>query len=116
MYNVRAYNLSDEEKESIIKNWLGREGLQLIHTLTNTEKDACKSTIGLFDVLKWKFWLQHNEMILSLQYCKLHGKENESTKEWIERLCIKAAKCNYKEHERRFSEQFINSIENEEIM
>ena len=36
----------------IIKNWLGREGLQLMKTLTNAEKEACKSATGLFIVLK----------------------------------------------------------------
>ena len=38
----KAYDLNDEEKVSIIKNWLGREGLKFIQTLTNTEKEASK--------------------------------------------------------------------------
>ena len=41
-----------------------------------------KST-GLFKVLSDKFKPQHNEMILSLQYCKLVRQQKENTKEWI---------------------------------
>ena len=37
-----------------IKDWLGREDLQFIQTLTNAEKEACRSTAGLFSVLKEK--------------------------------------------------------------
>ena len=33
-------------KVPIIKNWLDKEGFRFIQTLTNTEKDACKSTTG----------------------------------------------------------------------
>ena len=51
---AKAYDLKDEQKITIIKNCLGREGLQLIQTLTKTEKEACKSATELFDVLKEK--------------------------------------------------------------
>ena len=37
---VKVYDLDDEEKLLIIKNWLGREGLQPIQNFTNTEKEA----------------------------------------------------------------------------
>ena len=49
---VESYNLSEEGKVPIIKNWVGREGLQSIQSPINTEKEACKSTTRLFDVLK----------------------------------------------------------------
>ena len=91
----KAYDLNDKEKVPIIKNWLGREGLQFIQTLTNAEKEACKSATGLFNFFKGKFKPQHNKMILSLQYCTLHRKENESVQEWMGWLHIKAAECNY---------------------
>ena len=76
---LEAYDPSEEG--AIIKNWLGREGVQFIQTLTNAEKEACKSTTGVFNALKEKFRQQHNEMILSLLYCKLQRKGNESTQE-----------------------------------
>ena len=66
--------------------------------------------------LKGKFRLQHNKIILSLQYCKLHRRENESMQEWMGKLCINTAECNYKEHDKWLKEQFINSTEDEEIM
>ena len=34
-----------QEKISIIKNWLGREGLQFMETLTHSEQETCN---------KWK--------------------------------------------------------------
>ena len=78
MLQAEAYDLCEEGMVSFIKNWLGREGLQFIQTLTNVEKEACKKATGLLNVLKEKFRLQHNEMICPLQCCKLQGKENES--------------------------------------
>ena len=69
--------------------------------------------------LKWlvkKSKCQHNEAILSLQYCKLTSKQNENAKEWIGHLRHKASKCGFKERETRLKEQFINSIKNEEMM
>ena len=79
MPQVKAYDLSEQEKVPIIKNWLGKEGRQFIQSLTNIEKEACKSATGLIIVLKGTFRPQHNEMILSLQYYKMHRKEYEST-------------------------------------
>ena len=55
-------------------------------------------------------------MMLSLQYCKLHRKENESVEECRGGLCIKAAECNYKEHVKWLKEQFNNGIDNKEII
>ena len=76
----------------------------------------CKNSTGLFNVLTGEFKSQHNDMILLLQCCKLHRKGNESAQKWMDRLNIKAAECNYKEHYRRLKEQFINDTDNEDIM
>ena len=108
---TKAFNLNNKEKVPAIKNWLGREGLQFIQTLTNAEIEACKSITGLFNI-KINLKLQHNEMIWSLQYCKLHRKENGSAQGWIGRFQIKAVECHNKEHYRQFKEQFINGISN----
>ena len=35
---LQSYNLGQTERVSVIKNWLGREGLQLIVNLTKEEK------------------------------------------------------------------------------
>ena len=55
-------------------------------------------------------------MIPSVQYCKLQRKVNKFTQEWMGRLHIKAAECNYKEHDGHLKDQFINGINDEEIM
>ena len=36
---IRAYRISDEEKVPVIKNWLGCEGLVLMETFTQEEKE-----------------------------------------------------------------------------
>ena len=74
-----------------------------------------QSATGLFNVFKEKFRPQHNEMILSLQYCKLHRKKNESAQEWMGRIHIEVAEYNYKEHVRRLKEPFINGLDDDEI-
>ena len=55
---AKVYDLNDEEKVPIIKSSFG---------LTTAEKDKCKSSTGLFNVLKEKFRPGHNENILLLQ-------------------------------------------------
>ena len=41
IFLTKHYEINDTEKVPIIKRkWLGREGLQCIHTLTVTEKEA----------------------------------------------------------------------------
>ena len=47
---AEGYDASEERKVPILKNWLGREGLQFIQTLINVEKVAGRSTIGMFNV------------------------------------------------------------------
>ena len=39
---TRTYELNDEVKVPIIKNWLGKGGLQLIQTFTNSQKRHAK--------------------------------------------------------------------------
>ena len=111
---VKVYDLNGDEKVPIIKNWLGREGLQFIHS-HKCCKGNMESSTGLFNVLKEKFRPQHNEMILSLKYCKLHRKKNESAQQWMGQICIEVAEYNYKEHVRRLKEPFINGLDDNEI-
>ena len=87
---MKMYELTEEEKVPIIKNWLGREGLQLIKTFTN---ETCKTARGLFSTLSEKFMPWHNQMVLLLQNCKHKGKSYESVQEWMDRLWTKAADC-----------------------
>ena len=46
----------------------------------------------------------------------MHRKGIKSTHEWMDRLHIKVMECTHKECDRQVKEQFINSIDNEEIM
>ena len=80
-HSTKIYKVTEKEKVLIIKKWLGREGLQLLQIFVNTKKEVCKTVKGLFSILVGKFQPHHNEIILSLQYCKLKRKRHESTKE-----------------------------------
>ena len=98
---LQNHNLGQTEKVCIIKNWPGREDLQLIATLTQEEQEACNYEKGLFNPLNRKFKLQYNETINVLQFHKLIIQPNESVEEWMGRLRTATAKCNCKEIDRQ---------------
>ena len=75
---LQNYDLEQTERVSIFKNWLNREGLQLIVTLTKEEQNLCNTDKSLFETLRKKFKPQFYEMIKSLQFCKLVCWSNES--------------------------------------
>ena len=78
---LQNYNLHQTEKVSIIRNWQGREGLQLVATLTQDEQEACNNEKSLFNMLNRKFKPHYNETMKSLQFCKLVGQSNEIMEE-----------------------------------
>ena len=64
------------DKLVLVKNWLGRKGLQYLEMFTVAEKEACYTLEGLFETLCNKFKLQYNKTIKSLQFRKLYRYEN----------------------------------------
>ena len=54
-----------------------------MQTLNDEEKEKCRTSTGLFEVLSAKFRTHDNETNLSLQYCKLVKEQNGNAKEWI---------------------------------
>ena len=49
---LQNFNLSQTERVSIIKkNWLSRQGQQLLETLAQAEQEACNNKEGLFKIL-----------------------------------------------------------------
>ena len=83
----------------MVKNWLGRKGLHYIESLMESKKETCSTLEGLFNMLAAKFKPQYNETIKSLQFRKLYRLEGKSADEWMGRLCVAAAECNYRELE-----------------
>ena len=51
-----------------------------------------------------KFRLQHNEIILSLQYCNLSKQFTVTAEEWMGRLRVNVLECKYKENDRHLKE------------
>ena len=113
---LQSYSLGYIEKVSVIKNWLGREGLQLIATNTQKEQEACNNEKALYDIPNRKFNHQYNKTVKSLQYNKLTETSNESAEEWVGRLRMAVVECNYKEIDRQLKEQFIHGLNDEEML
>ena len=80
------------------------------------QREECRTAKGLSSVLGNKFKPQHNKIIISLWYCKLHRKSNESSQEWIGRLQTKAAECVYNEYDRLLREQFIGGFNDKDMI
>ena len=112
---LSTYNAQETDKITMVKYWLGRKGLHYIESLTEGEKEVCSTLEGLFDTLVTKFRPQNNETIKSLQFRKLYRFEGESIDEWMGRLCVPAAECNYREIDRQLKEQFIHGL-NDKVM
>ena len=109
---LSTYNAQEQDKITMVKNWLGRKGLHYLESLTEAEKHAGNTLQGLFDTLATKFKPQFNETIKPLQFRKLYRLEGESTEEWMGRLHIAVVECNYKEVDRQLKEQFIHGLNN----
>ena len=107
---LSSYTTSQMEQLMMVKNWLGRKGLQFLETLINTEKVACDTLEGLFNILTSKFKPQFNETIKSLQFRKLSRNDGENTEEWMGRLRVAAVECNYQEVDRQLKEQCIHGL------
>ena len=52
---LQSINLGETERAFVIKNWQGREGLELTATLTQEEQEAYNDEKGLFDTLNKQF-------------------------------------------------------------
>ena len=113
---IPSYNIQEGEKITIIKNWLGRRGLQFIDSLTQEEKQACKTFEGLCSIFVEKFHPAFNETIKLLQYRKLCRLDGENAEAWMGRLRVAASECNYKECDRQLKEQFINGLGDKDML
>ena len=113
---MAIYNTPKTDKLAVVKNWLGRKGLQYIETLTTVEKETCNTLEGLFKTLSNKFKPQYNETIKLLQFRKLYKYDEENVQEWMGRLPIVAVECNYQEVERQLKEQFISGLNNKYML
>ena len=94
----------------MIKNWLGRKGLQFIELLTEVEKDRCSTLEGLFKILTNTFRSQFTVMIKPLQFYKLSRQNGGNAEEWMGRLQLLAIECNYKEIHSQLKEQLFSQF------
>ena len=113
---LSTYNTPQTDKLALVKNWLGRKGLQYLEMLTMAEKETCNMLEGLFETLYNKFKHQYNETIKSLQFRKLYRYENENVEEWMGRLHMAAVESNYQDIDRQLKEQFIHGLNDKHML
>ena len=113
---ISTYNSHEQEKITMVKNWLDRKGLHYIESLTEMEKQECSTLQGLIDTLAKKFRPQYNETIKSLQFRQLCRQDGENAEEWMGRLRVVAAECNYKELDCQLKEQFIHGLNDKAML
>ena len=53
--SLSTYDMPQAEQLVMVKNWLGRKGLQFLEMLTSEEKITCDILDGLFKTLTSKF-------------------------------------------------------------
>ena len=104
------------DKLVLVKNWMGRKGLQYLEMLTTAEKETCNTLEGLFETLCNKFKPQCNETIKLLQFRKLYRYKDENVKEGTGRLYVAAVECNYQEIDRQLKEQFIHGLNDKHML
>ena len=104
------------EHITIIKNWLGRKGLQFQESLTQMEQERCNTMEGFFTTSNNKFKPQYNETIKSLKFCQLGRQTNENAEEWMGRLRLAAIECNYNDLDRHLKEQFIHGLNTNDML
>ena len=88
------------QKYTINKELVRQWRIQICTTLNNEEQEKCKHIQGYLRYYD-KFKPQHNETVLSLQYCKLTSQQKENIKEWMVCQRIKTNESEYKEGEKR---------------
>ena len=109
---LSAYNTPQTDKLALVKNWLGRKGLQYLETLMTAEKETCNNLEGLFETLTNKFKPQYNETIKSLKFRKIYRYDDENVEEWMGRLQVAAVECSYQEVDGQLKEQFLHGLNN----
>ena len=95
---------------------VGRKDLQFIELLTQTERERCSTTEGLFITFNNKVKTQFNETIKSLQFNQLNRQAKENAEDWIGRLRLAAIECNCREVDRQLNEQFIHGIKDSNML
>ena len=65
----------------IVKNLLGKQGLQLPGSLTQAQQEVCNTEKDHFEMLNNKFKPQYNETIKSWKFGKLPRQPNQNVQE-----------------------------------
>ena len=110
------YNTPQTDKLALVKNWLGRKGLQYLETLMTVEKEMCNTLEGLYKTLSNKFKHQYNETIKSFQFRMLYKYDDKNVQEWMVRQHVAAVECNYQEVDRQLKEHFIHGLNNKYML
>ena len=103
-------------QNSINEELARQERATLYRKPYRNRKQPCSTLQGLFDTLPKKFRPQFNETTKLLQFRKLYRFKGKSIEEWIGRLCMAVAECNYKEIDWQLKEQFIHGLNDKTML
>ena len=93
---TNSCNTQDNDKVKIILHLIGKDRLQFMQALNVKEARKVQTSMGLFEVLSEKCRGQHNETVLSLQYCKIITEQRKNAEEWMGCLRIRKMNVNIK--------------------
>ena len=102
------YRISQAERVLIIKNWQGRQGLQLLEFLPQAKQETCNTEECLFEMLN-KFKPQYHKTIKFLQFHKLMRQANGNTED---RQNQSGGQSVITELDRQLKEQFMHRLDN----
>ena len=91
---LSMYNTPQTEKLALVKNWLGRKGLQYLEALVTVEKVMSSTLEGLFETQSNKYKVQYNETIKLLQFRKIYRYDDQKLEEWMGKLHVAAVEGN----------------------
>ena len=116
-FEMASPSYTEAKKVSVVKNWLGRDGIKLVDGLAEADKDRCKTYKGLCEVLAEQFHPFHCETTSTLQFQHMKHEAGEEVETFMARLRQKTVECNFVDRlNRRLKEQFIFGINDETML
>ena len=99
-----------------VKNFLAKQGLQLLVSFTQAQQEVCNTEKDHFEMLNNKFKPQYNETVKSWKFGKLPRQANQNVQECICTIRAVTIECNYKELDKKLNDQFINGLNDSDML
>ena len=91
LFDGPYHKVENNEKMSIVLNWLGRQATQI-----NKSQDVTpKTSKEIYDTLQKKFRPESNDMIAKFIFCSIKQKQGQSVDTCLTDLRLIIPECNY---------------------